>query len=158
MQLTLQSVKPCSLQMAMENRPKLARITWMFSSASQAMTKSSFSHRYAVLYFVPSGPSPEKQNNRMRFDHFGIVENAVPYLGYHFSENENRMGTWRRHVFWLNLKSRKKQGGKPMGGMSVCLRLRQRPRHTRSTPFPWRQRRSIWKYTLKRFCLGRDVT
>ena len=35
-------------------------MTWMVSPGSQDIRKSWPSHRYAVLYLVPSGASPEK--------------------------------------------------------------------------------------------------
>jgi len=58
MQLTLMSVVPCRLQIAIEKRPKFARITLIVWSAAHDMVSFSPSHLYAVLYFVPSGPTP----------------------------------------------------------------------------------------------------
>ena len=96
MQLTLMSVVPCRLQIAIEKRPKFARITFegtyledvqgsaeliimiiiiilvitlMVWSAAQDMVSFSPSHLYAVLYFVPSGPTPVKM---IRFKIFRI--------------------------------------------------------------------------------------
>ena len=48
MQLTLQSVLPCSLQMVMENLPKLARTKWITSPCSQLKVRLERSHAYAV--------------------------------------------------------------------------------------------------------------
>ena len=98
MQLTLMSVVPCRLQIAIEKRPKFARITFertylekrmtiiiiiiiiitiitlIVWSAAHDMVSFSPSHLYAVLYFVPSGPTPVKMKRfkifRISYSHF----------------------------------------------------------------------------------------
>ena len=64
-QFTLISVVPWRLQMAIENRPKFARITFIVWSAAQEIVNLSPSHLYAVLYLVPSGPTPRKQKTNI---------------------------------------------------------------------------------------------
>ena len=64
-QFTLISVVPWRLQMAIENRPKFARITFIVWSAAQEIVNLSPSHLYAVLYLVPSGPTPGKQKTNI---------------------------------------------------------------------------------------------
>lgn len=49
MQLTLMSVVPCLLQIAIENLPKFARMILIVWSAEHEISKSSPSHLYAVL-------------------------------------------------------------------------------------------------------------
>ena len=64
-QFTLISVVPWRLQMAIENRPKFARITFIVWSAAQEIDNLSPSHLYAVLYLVPSGPTPGKEKTNI---------------------------------------------------------------------------------------------
>ena len=137
MQLTLMSVVPCRLQIAIEKRPKFARITFeetyleevqgsaeliikiiviitiiiikiiviiitiitiiiiitiitlMVWSAAHDMVSFSPSHLYAVLYFVPSGPTPVKMKRfkifRISYSHFYFVRSGTYRLNCIFA-------------------------------------------------------------------------
>ena len=120
MQLTLMSVVPCRLQIAIEKRPKFARITYegtyledtqgsaecmtiiiiiiiiiitiitlIVWSAAHDMVSFSPSHLYAVLYFVPSGPTPVKMKRfkifRISYGHFYFVRSGTYRLNCIFA-------------------------------------------------------------------------
>ena len=119
MQLTLMSVVPCRLQIAIEKRPKFARITFegtyledvqgsaermtiiiiiiiiitvitlIVWSAAHDMVSFSPSHLYAVLYFVPSGPTPVKMKRfkifRISYGHFYFVRSGTYRLNCIFA-------------------------------------------------------------------------
>ena len=59
MQSTLHSTFPCSLQMEMENRPKLARIRLIWVPGSHAISSDEPSHAYKVRYRGRGEPGAE---------------------------------------------------------------------------------------------------
>ena len=65
-------------------------MTWMVSPGSQDIRKSWPSHRYAVLYLVPSGASPEKNKINDALDQRKKKKIKIRFNWYIISKEENK--------------------------------------------------------------------